>query len=559
MDKLKGFVLFLNVLILLLFSSCGINKSLNDLPDVSTYNAAIPSRVRVNDSTYYAGNSFLTKNEHGLWELYVEGDPLERGLLMGSLTRELIEIQERVFITKVNDLVPSTTWQSFLRSFLKWYNRKMYKHVQPEFKAEIFGVSRFALDEFNTIAPPYLRSLYLHSAHDIGHALQDLALVGCSSFAAWGDKTDDGELLIARNFDFYAGDEFAEQKIIAFINPDQGNPYMSITWGGFTGVTSGMNLAGLTVTINASKSKVPLIAKTPISIVSREILQYATTIEEAIAIAKKREVFVSESIMVGSAADGKAILIEVAPSNFGVYDVVNNNQLVCSNHFQSEAFKEDKRNAKSILESHSKYRFDRMEEILQKDEGKMTVVDAVSLLRNREGLNDEKIGFGNEKALNQLLAHHGIVFKPEKRQVWISSNPYQLGEFVSYDLNKVFANRDKNPAMTTLADIEKVIAEDPFVHSEAYKNYEEYRVLERTMESAISEETNVSETMLIELQTKNPDYWKAHYLKGRYLYQQKRYEEALNAFTISATKEITTVPDKERLEKYIEKTQNKMK
>ena len=113
--------------------------------------------------------------------------------------------------------------------------------------------------------------------------------------------------------------------------------------------------------------------------------------------------------------------------------------------------------------------------------------------------------------------------------------------------------------MTTLADIEKVIAEDPFVHSEAYKNYEEYRVLERTMESAISEETSVSEIILIQLQTKNPDYWKAHYLKGRYLYQQKRYEEALNAFTISATKEITTVPDKERLEKYIEKAQKKMK
>ena len=43
------------------------------------------------------------------------------------------------------------------------------------------------------------------------------------------------------------------------------------------------------------------------------------------------------------------------------------------------------------------------------------------------------------KALNQLLAHHGIVFKPEELMAWVSSNPYQLGEFVAYDLKEIFS------------------------------------------------------------------------------------------------------------------------
>src|SRR5690606_23962492 len=231
-------------------------------------------------STFVAGTNFLTKNKQGLWELYIEGDPLERGLITGSLTDTLIDKQETVFLNKVKDLVSSESKQKFLRKFLSWYNRKMYKHITNEYKAEIYGVSRYASEDFNEIAPPYLRSLYLHGAHDIGHALQDLALVGCTSFAAWGENTDDGKLIIGRNFDFYAGDAFAEEKIIAFVNPEAGYKFMSVTWGGMIGVVSGMNEKGLTVTINAGKSKVPLVAKTPVSIVTREILQYASTIEE---------------------------------------------------------------------------------------------------------------------------------------------------------------------------------------------------------------------------------------------------------------------------------------
>lgn len=88
---------------------------------------------------------------------------------------------------------------------------------------------------------------------------------------------------------------------------------MSVTWGGFTGVVSGMNEKGLTVTINAAKSEMPKGAATPVSMVAREIVQYAGNIDEAIAIARKRKMFVSESFLVGSAADNKAVLIEKRP------------------------------------------------------------------------------------------------------------------------------------------------------------------------------------------------------------------------------------------------------
>ncbi|HRV54060.1 MAG TPA: C45 family autoproteolytic acyltransferase/hydrolase [Mangrovimonas sp.] len=532
--------------------SCGVSKSLEDRPDVSGYNQTKPQREKVNDSVYSIENNYLTKNYQGQWELYVSGDPYHRGLVTGALTEELFQYQETAFFGKVETLVPSKFKQYLLRKILAWYNRKMYLYIPEEYKAEILGLSKYAGDTYDEIASPYMRVLYLHGAHDIGHAMQDLALVGCSSFAVWGDKTDDGSLLIGRNFDFYAGDDFSKNKIIEFVSPTDGYKFMSVTWAGMIGVTSGMNEQGLTVTINAGKSDIPWVAKTPISIVTREILQYASNIEDAIAIAKKRAVFVSESIFVGSANDKKAVLIETSPENFGVYEVENTDQLICTNHFQSEAYANDERNTEHIQDSHSQYRYERLEELLS-EHTVVTPQIAAGILRNTKGLNNATIGYGNEKALNQLLAHHAIIFKPEQRLVWVSSNPYQLGAFVAYDLNKVFAKAPNNNNHSSMQETNLLIEKDPFIYSEAYKNYQLYRQLSKNVSKAIKEKETISPSTLKELQASNPDFWEVYYLTGQY-YEQKGYDKAaVLAYEKALTKEVTTRNDREAIEHHLKK------
>ncbi len=247
----------------------------------------IPKVNKINDSTFTYNQNFLTKNKQQLWELYIKGNPLQLGYNNGALTQDLMQKQEGIFFSKVESFVPSKFKQKLLNTFLKWYNRKMYLNVREDYQAELFGLSQYSSYQYDFIAPKYLRNLYLHGAHDIGHAMQDLAMVGCSSLAVWNDNTEDGDMLIGRNFDFYVGDEFAQNKLVEFVEPEDGIPYMSVSWPGMIGVVSGMNKEGITVTINAGKSRIPLTAKTPISLVTREILQYAKTIDEAIAIAKK--------------------------------------------------------------------------------------------------------------------------------------------------------------------------------------------------------------------------------------------------------------------------------
>ncbi|MCK0130976.1 C45 family peptidase [Flavobacteriaceae bacterium F08102] len=549
------------VFLALMFSGvwgCGVRKSLHHTPKIEGYQSYTKARTVIADTVFRLGPNHLAKNKFGLWEMYLEGDPLALGTANAILAKKLIQRQERLFFSKVEELVPSRFKQWLLRKFLAWYNRKLYLNIPEEYKTEIYGVSRAALDDYDYIAPKYLRSLYLHGAHDIGHALKDLALVGCTSFAVWDEHSEDGQLLLGRNFDFYAGDEFARDKIIAFVKPLTGYKFASVTWGGMIGVVSGMNDQGITVTINAGKSDIPLVAKTPISILTREILQYASTIDEAVAIAKKRQVFVSESILIGSAKDHRAVTIEVAPNNFGVYEVENRAELLCTNHFQSDTYAEDKNNRAAKIESHSVYRYDRLRQLIAEN-GKINPKKAVAILRNKDGLNDVKLGLGNEKALNQLLAHHAVIFQPEQLRFYVSSNPYQLGSFVSYDLNKVFQHFENKTNESIIYDSDKTIPADKFLASVEFKNYELYRGVHREIMSAIEKKQWVSAEKLTELVTLNPDFWEVYYTAGLYHYKRGYLSVAKKWFEKALTKEITTSIDQLTIERYLHTINRKIR
>ena len=409
-------------------------------------------------------NCRLRRSASGLWEMYLEGEAFERGVAAGKMTKDLLKYQEEAFVTQIRQMIPSDTYLIFLRLFIGFFNRHLPDYIPEEYKHEIYGISLSCTGEYNNFGTPYARQLNYHSAHDLGHALQDYMLVGCTSFAGWNGSVKDSLLLVGRNFDFYVGEPFAENKIVAFYNPAKGYKFAMVTWAGMTGVLSGMNEKGLTVTINAAKSAVPSSAATPISILCREILQYAATIEEACAIAKQRKTFVSEAILIGSAADNRAVIIEKSPEKTGVYQS-GKNWLVCANHYQSETFKDDKRNTENIATGDSPYRQRRAEELITQ----LIPLDppkAALILRDQKGLGGEDIGVGNERAINPLIAHHSVIFLPQKGLMWVSAAPWQLGKYVAYNLHEIFANPDFSKEITTGS---LAIPEDPFLYSGAYK------------------------------------------------------------------------------------------
>ena len=489
----------------------------------------VPSQVpvvQVNDSLRRWGSSSLRIDSDGLYEMRVCGGPFERGEAIGKLGADLLYQQEKAFADKLFEMVPSSRYRAFLHYFITIFNRRLGASVPVEYRQEIKAMSASCTHEFDDFGNPYERQMQYHSAHDIGHVMQDYMLVGCTSFAVWGRESADSSLLMARNFDFYMGEEFAKNKLVLFEKPDSGYAYVSVTWPGMLGVVSGMNTQGLAVTINASKLEVPSSSATPISILVKSILQYASNIEEAEKIAASFETFVCESILVGSANDGRAVIIEKTPSDMGIYSpeggyassrmtaasssatdasshgcgsetgrladsssgnsaassggavesvrqgVVSSSaaegsshgcgsgtgrladfssessvassggssavtRIICTNHYQSDRFRNDPVNVENIRVSDSGYRYRRVQQLLD-SLGSIDYLKAAAVLRDIRGVDGEDVGYCNDLSINQMLAMHSVIFKPAEKKIWVSTSPWQFGKFVCFDLDEVF-------------------------------------------------------------------------------------------------------------------------
>ncbi|HPB52536.1 MAG TPA: C45 family autoproteolytic acyltransferase/hydrolase [Saprospiraceae bacterium] len=489
------------------------------------------------DSVRRIGNNYLKEISPGFWQMYVEGSPFHRGEVMGALTADLHAFQEDAFIRQVHKMVPNDSYLRLLKYFVTFFNRHIQQYIPRENLEEIYGESLYMSSEYdNIIGSPYMRILNYHAAHDIGHALQDRNFVaGCTSFAAWSNHSEDGKVIVGRNFDFYVGDEFAKNKIVAFLKPDRGIPFAMITWPGMTGVVSGMNMEQITVTINAAKSDYPTEAKTPVSLVARNILQYSRTIDEAIAIARRFEMFVSESFLVSSGKEGRAVIIEKSPEKMAVF-TPDSSLLFCSNHFQSPIFHDDVNNADFKKNSSSGYRMQRLQQLTSGL--RINPFDAAAILRNPYGINGSHIGWGNEDALNQFIAHHGVIFKPAEYRMWVSTAPYQTGRMICFDLKDIFDGQKAGLHPT------EDIAADSALIKDAIVPYQRFKAIVTSIKEKTGEVAYAEMEKAIRL---NPDYYYGYEVAGDCYFRGGKKDEAADMYAKALQRDIPNRKDRERI------------
>ncbi len=524
---------FFAIILILLFAR--VTPSPPDTPTNKTSIYADKHPSEIDSGLYVMDNNWIRQNRYGLWEMYIEGNGYDRGVAAGKLSEHLVRYQEEAFVSQINNLLLSKHYQRFLLTLIAWLNKNLTDHIKDEYLKEIYGISLSASSKFEHFGPAYLRLLNYHAAHDIGHAMQSYYLVECTSFAAWDGYTKDSTLLVGRNFDFYFGDDFARNKMIEFVSPDSGYNFAFVTWGGMIGVVSGMNDQGLAVTINAGTLEIGKRSSTPVTLVAREILQYANDIDKAIRIAGNSRIMVSESFLISSAKDKKAIIIEKKP---GTEDIAwpDSSLIICTNHFQGKEFIKEEDNIANRENNATGYRYERMRELIDQQD----ILDPLSvatILRDKQGLNNTAIGYGNEKAINQLLAHHSVIFDPANCILWVSTSPSVMGVYLAYDLNKIFSS--DGPPLKSIAINEPslTIPEDPFINSSEYENYHLFKSISDSIIRAVESGIEIPEMEITYFKTLNPEYFETYLILGDYYFSKKKYSKAREYYEITLTKE----------------------
>lgn len=514
MKKLKIILLILILVISLPLAGLAlwVRSALDIEVPVSKEQAQIPlpQVEALSDSLFICGESWLKLETGGISELYLEGSPYEIGLKNGALTASLTYQQEEAFVDFFQEIVPTKDLLYKLKYFIVLFNSKIDKYVPSEYLQEIYGISRYASHDFDQVLPPYHRILNYHASHDVGHVIDNLQLGKCTSFSVKNDSL----FLSGRNFDFTLGEAFARNKIVAFYRPEKGSAFMMVTWGGLIGVVSGMNEHGLSITLNSAKSGIPLSAKNPVTLVAREVLQYASNIDEAYAIIAKRELFVSEMFMINSAADDEVAVIERSLNEI-VLLRENKEKTLMTNHFVSEDLHDDPYNLECIEEGVSTYRYQRLQELLA-THSIDSPEDVAAVLRDRKGLGEANIGLGNEKVVNQLIAHHGVIFSPRERKVWVSTFPYQIGEFKAYDLNVIF-NKSFNVRTDHVCLPSLRIPADTTLTTEDLARLHAFRRQVKEIDTAISlhDTTFLNQLDTAAFRTLNPFYYETYYSLGK--------------------------------------------
>lgn len=197
--------------------------------------------------------------------------------------------------------------------------------------------------------------------------------LGCSTVVVEKDRSKTGGPLFGRNFDWQPTVGITEHTIVTVFKGEGKRAFAAVTTVPIAGVISGMNDAGLSVTINEiqlrrSKDKAAFNWKgTPLLLSFRRVLEECSTVAEAEKLLREMPRTSSCCLTVCDKHGG--CVFEITPDNLEVRCHVNG-VTCCTNHFRTD----------KLSTTTKCWRYDALEPLQANDNAKMGVADVFAKL-----------------------------------------------------------------------------------------------------------------------------------------------------------------------------------
>ncbi|MFW6120683.1 MAG: C45 family autoproteolytic acyltransferase/hydrolase [Petrotogales bacterium] len=350
-------------------------------------------------------------NLDGIFLMHCKGSPYEIGTQQAYLSQYLGEVSGDE-PTKLDPFmqeykgIDRLIWT--FREF--YYNYKLgpeiIRNIPLEYLEEIQGFADTIAPEDEKMYQSLIRS----------NAFQELALTGCTSFAFWNDATRSKTLLHARNLDIMDLGDLADSAFISIVEPQKGFPFVTVQYPTQVGLLHGMNDQGLVVTVNYSIAKKDDTTLDGICwpFLVREIIQYDSTLDEAIERIKQAPRTIGLNIMISDSKVNKAVVVEVTANEYAVRES-ESDYIYAANRYLTEYMK----NFQSGTYSQSKEREERLEELYMLNAGKIDSEVVATFLRDKYAPGSAN--YQNfEWAIDIPGSVISIVFDPENLIIWAS-------------------------------------------------------------------------------------------------------------------------------------------
>ncbi|HEY6078667.1 MAG TPA: C45 family peptidase [Polyangiaceae bacterium] len=374
----------------------------------------------------------------GIWQVGLAGSPETIGYSQTRLLYPEMVENEGLMLGRFREQVPLGPVRSLLLDLAQLRYRRVNQEMSQDRLREIAASAlAFQPDPYADLFPTFQRFVYLQALYDISLSFEGSPLIGCTTFTFDEEATADGSGLLARAFDFEVDEVFDRQKAIFLVREAGKIPFASVAWPGLVGVVSGMNLEGVAVVVHGGRAGEPRVIGEPVVHALRQVLSEARTTQEAARLLASHAPMVSH-ILIVTDAHGHSATIERAP---GFADALRDlpPRAATTNHFES-GLESDPKNQRVRQSTSTLPRRARADELIAAlPAGPVSPLAAAGLLRDRRGAGGQELELGDRRAVNALIATHGVIMQTGPRVLWVSEAPHLLGQFRAFDLRRLLA------------------------------------------------------------------------------------------------------------------------
>ncbi len=257
------------------------------------------------------------------------------------------------------------------------------------------------------------------------------AIAACSTLVAWGNATANGSLLHARNFDFPGPGIWDAAPTVVMCSPDNGLRYgFASTRGGDAPVVSLWNEAGLCLTTHTRLHRDVRFSGGAIIDICHDVIRQASTLAEAEALIRRRPPASTWGIVVSSAREQSAILVETTARNLQVTrPQPTATSLASTNHYLAVQLQPGELAPNSGYTAHSHGRLHRMERAVAEGRarGGLTAQDLQSLLGDHHDAYQPDLERAAGGVLAQPTGVHSIVIDPGAEVSYVSTGMAPAG------------------------------------------------------------------------------------------------------------------------------------